>query len=79
MTKRTEITSRSAPAGGFDPLIEGAGFAGSVLAERLATELHGKVLLVDQRPHIGGNALDVLALGTQMCDRSGESLSRDAA
>lgn len=43
---------------GFDYLIVGAGFAGSVLAERLASELNCKVLLVDKRPHIGGNAHD---------------------
>ena len=42
----------------FDDLIVGAGFAGSVLAERLATVLGRKVLVVDRRPHIGGNAYD---------------------
>jgi len=43
---------------GFDYLIVGAGFAGSVLAERLARELGQRVLIVDKRPHIGGNAYD---------------------
>ena len=43
---------------GFDYLIVGAGFAGAVLAERLATRLNKRVLLVDKRPHIGGNAYD---------------------
>lgn len=42
----------------FDYLIVGAGFAGSVLAERLARAAGKKVLLVDRRPHIGGNAYD---------------------
>ena len=42
----------------FDWLIVGAGFAGSVLAERLATQRGDKVLLIDRRPHIGGNAFD---------------------
>jgi UDP-galactopyranose mutase len=42
----------------FDYLIVGAGFAGSVLAERLASQLHKKVLLVEKRNHIGGNAYD---------------------
>jgi UDP-galactopyranose mutase len=42
----------------FDYLIVGAGYAGSVLAERLAREAEKKVLLVDKRPHIGGNAYD---------------------
>jgi UDP-galactopyranose mutase len=42
----------------FDYLIVGAGYAGSVLAERLARGSGKKVLLVDRRPHIGGNAYD---------------------
>jgi UDP-galactopyranose mutase len=43
---------------GFDTLVVGAGFAGSVLAERLANVLGQRVLVVDKRPHIGGNAYD---------------------
>src|SRR5947209_5775332 len=42
----------------FDYMIVGAGFAGSVLAERLARGSGKKVLLVDRRAHIGGNAFD---------------------
>lgn len=42
----------------FDYLIVGAGFAGSVLAERLARGSGKRVLLVDKRNHIGGNAYD---------------------
>lgn len=42
----------------FDYLIVGAGFAGSVLAERLASGSDKKVLICDKRPHIGGNAYD---------------------
>jgi UDP-galactopyranose mutase len=42
----------------FDYLIVGAGFAGSVLAERLAAGMGKKVLIVDRRDHIGGNAYD---------------------
>lgn len=42
----------------YDYLIVGAGFAGSVLAERLATQLNKKVLILDKRNHIGGNAFD---------------------
>jgi len=41
-----------------DYLIVGAGFAGSVLAERLAAQSGKKVLIVDKRPHVGGNAYD---------------------
>lgn len=48
----------SQSSAGFDYLIVGAGFAGSVLAERLATVLNKRVLIVDKRPHIGGNAYD---------------------
>lgn len=43
---------------GFDYLIVGAGYSGSVLAERLARGSGKKVLLVDRRSHIGGNAYD---------------------
>lgn len=42
----------------FDYLIVGAGFAGSVLAERLASQNNKKILMVDTRNHIGGNAYD---------------------
>lgn len=42
----------------FDYLIVGAGFAGSVLAERLASGSDKKVLICDKRPHIAGNAFD---------------------
>lgn len=42
----------------YDYLIVGAGFAGAVLAERLATQANKKVLILDKRNHIGGNAYD---------------------
>ncbi|MEK8019748.1 MAG: UDP-galactopyranose mutase [Candidatus Parabeggiatoa sp.] len=42
----------------IDWLIIGAGFTGSVLAERIASQLGQKVLLVEQRHHIAGNAYD---------------------
>ena len=42
----------------FDYLIVGAGFAGSVLAERLANGSGKRVLICDKRPHIAGNAYD---------------------
>jgi UDP-galactopyranose mutase len=42
----------------FDFLIVGAGFAGSVLAERIATQLGKTCLIVERRNHIAGNAYD---------------------
>jgi UDP-galactopyranose mutase len=40
-----------------DYLVVGAGFAGSTVAERLASAGR-RVRLIDRRPHIGGNAFD---------------------
>jgi UDP-galactopyranose mutase len=42
----------------FDWLIVGAGYAGSVLAERIASQRGESVLIIDRRNHIGGNAYD---------------------
>ena len=42
----------------FDWLIVGAGYAGAVMAERIARVRGEKVLLIDRRPHIAGNAYD---------------------
>jgi UDP-galactopyranose mutase len=42
----------------YDYLIVGAGYAGSVLAERLARDAGKKVLICDRRSHIAGNAYD---------------------
>jgi UDP-galactopyranose mutase len=42
----------------FDYLIVGAGFAGSVLAERLASQCGRSCLVVERRNHVGGNAYD---------------------
>lgn len=42
----------------FDYVVVGAGFAGSVLAERLATKGGKRVLIIDKRNHIGGNTYD---------------------
>lgn len=40
-----------------DALVVGAGFAGSVCARQLADAGH-RVLVIDKRPHVGGNAHD---------------------
>jgi len=42
-----------------DVLVVGAGFSGAVVAERLASR-GLSVMVVDRRPHIGGNAYDCL-------------------
>lgn len=42
----------------YDFLIVGAGFAGAVMAERLAADAGQRVLIIDKRPHIAGNAYD---------------------
>ncbi|UYP47985.1 hypothetical protein NEF87_004270 [Candidatus Lokiarchaeum ossiferum] len=41
-----------------DILIVGAGFTGSVLAERISSKLNKKLLLIDRRDHVGGNSFD---------------------
>ncbi|MCD2315286.1 UDP-galactopyranose mutase [Sphingomonas sp. IC-11] len=46
-----------APQSHHDVMVVGAGFAGAVMAERLA-DAGFKVLVVDRRPHIAGNAYD---------------------
>jgi UDP-galactopyranose mutase len=42
----------------FDWLIIGAGYSACVIAERVATQLGQRVLIVEKRDHIGGNAYD---------------------
>jgi len=42
----------------FDYIIVGAGYAGSVMAERIATQLNKKVLIIEKRDHIAGNCFD---------------------
>jgi UDP-galactopyranose mutase len=44
----------------YDWLVVGAGFAGSVLAERIASQRNERVLVIDRRPHVAGNAFDHL-------------------
>jgi UDP-galactopyranose mutase len=47
------------PKQSFDYLVVGAGFAGSVMAERLAADGGKRVLVIDRRHHVGGNAFDM--------------------
>lgn len=42
----------------FKYVIVGAGLAGITVAERIATQLHEKVLVIEKRNHIGGNVYD---------------------
>ncbi|MDR0966827.1 MAG: UDP-galactopyranose mutase [Myxococcales bacterium] len=44
----------------FDALVVGSGFAGAILAERLASQKDLRVLLIERREHIGGNMYDCL-------------------
>src|SRR3954447_26968874 len=55
---RRSLLRRKRASPVFDYLIVGAGFAGSVVAERMARTFGKRVLVVDRRPHIGGNAYD---------------------
>src|SRR5438132_1629093 len=42
----------------YDTLVVGAGYAGSIMAERLASCCGQSVLVIDRRHHIAGNAYD---------------------
>lgn len=42
----------------IDYIIVGSGLAGVVMAERIATQLNKKVLIIEKRNHIGGNCYD---------------------
>ncbi|WP_016697133.1 UDP-galactopyranose mutase [Actinoalloteichus spitiensis] len=41
---------------GYDLIVVGSGFFGLTVAERTASQLGRRVLVLDRRPHIGGNA-----------------------
>lgn len=55
-------------------IIVGAGFAGATLAERIANDLGQKVLLLDKRDHIGGNAYDYYDAAGILCHKYGPHL-----
>ena len=55
----------------FDTLVVGAGFAGSIVAERLASQSGQRVLVIDRRDHIAGNAYDYLDASGVLCHRYG--------
>ncbi|OPX07029.1 UDP-galactopyranose mutase [Mycobacterium sp. AT1] len=56
MTAPTSRVAAPQPTGSFDLIIVGSGFFGLTIAERAATQLDKRVLVLDRRPHIGGNA-----------------------
>ncbi|MFD2418190.1 UDP-galactopyranose mutase [Amycolatopsis pigmentata] len=53
-TKQTDFTE--ADFTGFDLIVVGSGFFGLTVAERAATQLGKRVLVLERRAHIGGNA-----------------------
>ncbi len=55
----------------YDWLVVGAGFAGAVVAERLATQRGESVLVIDRRDHVAGNAFDHLDAAGVMIHRYG--------
>jgi UDP-galactopyranose mutase len=57
---RRPVRARHFPRLDADVLVVGAGFAGSILAERLASAGGLRVLVIDQRDHIAGNAYDYI-------------------
>ncbi len=57
--KKLDRLDAADPAG-YDALIVGAGFAGSVMARRMAEAAGMRVLVIDRRPHVAGNAYDHL-------------------
>ena len=42
----------------YDALVVGAGYAGAITARRLAEDGGKKVLVLERRPHVAGNAYD---------------------
>ena len=58
----------------YDYLVVGCGFAGSVLAERLASQRGEKVIIVEKRDHVGGNAFDYFEENGVLIHRYGPHL-----
>ncbi len=55
----------------FDTLVVGAGYAGAIMAERLASQCDQHVLVIDRRDHIAGNAYDYFDAHGVMCHAYG--------
>src|SRR3954447_12997795 len=56
--RRWTPTPSSVVSDRYDTLVVGAGYAGSIMAERFASQLGQRVLVIDRRDHIAGNAHD---------------------
>ena len=56
--EKSSATHPCTIAARYDYVVVGAGFAGAVVAERLASQLGKRVLVIDKRPHIAGNTYD---------------------
>ncbi|KAA0024651.1 UDP-galactopyranose mutase [Antrihabitans cavernicola] len=52
----TAVTPGDHASGTYDLIIVGSGFFGLTIAERAATQLGKRVLVLDRRHHLGGNA-----------------------
>src|SRR3954451_1626881 len=50
------LSSGAVSFAGYDLVVVGSGFFGLTVAERAATQLNKRVLVLDRREHIGGNA-----------------------
>jgi UDP-galactopyranose mutase len=55
----------------YDALVVGAGYAGSIMAERLASQCGHRVLIIDRRDHIAGNAYDYADEHGVVCHKYG--------
>ena len=55
----------------YDWLVVGAGLTGAVFAERIASQLGQRVLVIDRRTHIGGNSHDARDGRGVLCHRYG--------
>ncbi|HEX4249278.1 MAG TPA: UDP-galactopyranose mutase [Pseudonocardia sp.] len=56
MSERSDRTSGQASSSDVDLVVVGSGFFGLTVAERAATELGKRVLVLERRTHLGGNA-----------------------
>lgn len=63
----------------FDAIVVGSGFAGSIMAERLASRLGKRVLVIEKRPHIAGNMYDYRDENGILVHRYGPHIFRTAS